>query len=219
MPTLRLNPGPLSVEGNDPVIVGSGSQWADESDATYAVMVNEDGGGFRQIDAARGFLDLLPEFASIVSIAWHVRASGTTTDGELPRMFPYIAFGSTFFEIEPVRGQLLELTGGGTATDYDGTISTQNFVDYGVTPNGVGTWLNTGARLVAAPGTSASAPLPETYTLTVYEFWLTVTYTVAEVAPTFTRIFPRHDSLGVGRARIFPRGRSQQAGRIVGGYR
>lgn len=209
MPTLR--PGPVFTAWNSfggaPVIVGGGSQWGDDSDATYAVS-----------DAPSGSLATSPAatfdlagISGILEATLRYRVSMTTTKppaydrraaielnvpggGSASRQ----RFTQTLVDTDAIQeGALVILPrdgyDSGFFTPYLSDALTVNF--FAVNSEGLDEW--------------SSA-------LTVYEVWFdyTPTGTFTAIAPP-TRFFPaNHPALGT--QRIWPRENSRQAGRLNG---
>jgi hypothetical protein len=213
VPTIDLYPSTLATNGSGVTLAGAADQWADGSDATYA--------RFSGTGQARGLLPLLTvDPAKVAAITWNFRAGGTSTAPGGPRVDFQIQNpgGSTWGvagmspDDVPASGQGWHVTG--TATDYAATPDAAAYADMGFTLLEVAGWLASGTALLARRLLTSGY----SSTVTVYEFWLTVTYGGTHAPPL--RQFPRSDGLATSSARrMWPPSRSYQRGiRRAGGY-
>lgn len=208
MPILHLYPGPVTSGGASAAITGTGNQWADDSDATYA--------RFTGSDLATAELPPLGiDPALVKAITWNFRADGTSTDPDGSRMGLRIQDPDSFAHVavdDGPEGAGWHVTS--TATDYSTTPNAANYAGYGLTLSEVADWLALGATLTA----SQLVTLGYSGTATAYEFWLTVTYGATAAPPL--RQYPRSDGLATSSARrMWPPSRSyQRSNRRAGGY-
>lgn len=206
MAEVTLRPGAVFTLMGNPDLddlppVGAPPQWADDDDATYAV-VTSDSSSTGQIQA-RAYLESF-EFPGLpTSLVHHVRASTTAAN---PAPFSLLVVSDDFSVADASwAGAQATATPGWFISD---PIAVPNPAAFATCSTG-GTIMLGGFQL-GDPGVSV-----DTRT-TIHEAYVVVTYgDEPPVVEPVTRMFPRDDALGLGSApRLFPTPRGI---RIVGG--
>lgn len=228
MPTVTLDPGPALVttrnEYKPSSVTGSGTQFRDGSDATFATVWESHRTPVRVNDWAYAEMETVPVGATLAALTVHARVQGYDENGATGGVVGFNFLDPDNLAVVVLEFDTVALAADGSIHDVVIDLNEDNLAAAGWTWAHASSFLAAPRYLSAGRGTaSGTASTARDWGVDVYELWLEATYTLA--VTTFTpappaRLSGRMDGLGPmgGPRRLGTTGPSRQSGFHPGGY-